>query len=310
MYRLQFKKILDNESLATISREMARETIPARFTLSYLGVSARVLKNWEDMGVLPDKDRPTRKHSFTFTELIWLFLVRELRDFGLPLKMISRARDQLLEQVDYTEYTVDEDVENTMAFLTVFNDFTPEDDKKLRQYLKDSQGELPDLPSFDTRKMSALHVMLMEALTGEVSFRIMVDKYGNVMEFSDILTDRYAREMLAWGSCIVIPLNNALRMFFQDTRSMDFLKVSGLLTQEEIAILELVRKGDITEATIKFRDGKPAQLSFAQEIRVQSSARIAEILARGAYQTLQITTQSGKISISKLTTKKKLDDKK
>ena len=56
-------------------------------------ISSRVLKHWHDRGILED-NRPKGKgwRKFSFTEVLWISIVSQLRNFGLDLKKIKKVK--------------------------------------------------------------------------------------------------------------------------------------------------------------------------------------------------------------------------
>jgi DNA-binding transcriptional MerR regulator len=59
-------------------------------------ISSRVLKHWHDTGILED-NRPKGKgwRKFSFTEVVWISIVSQLRNFGLDLKKIKKVKEYL-----------------------------------------------------------------------------------------------------------------------------------------------------------------------------------------------------------------------
>ena len=59
-------------------------------------ISSRVLNHWYDMGIVTD-DRPEGKgwKKFSLSEIIWLVIVKRLRNFGLDLQRIKQVKEQL-----------------------------------------------------------------------------------------------------------------------------------------------------------------------------------------------------------------------
>ena len=59
-------------------------------------ISSRVLKYWHDTEILED-NRPKGKgwRKFSFTEVVWISIVSQLRKFGLDLKKIKKVKEYL-----------------------------------------------------------------------------------------------------------------------------------------------------------------------------------------------------------------------
>lgn len=71
-----------------------------RLTVKDIGISSRVLNHWAKNKMLPEgtvSDDPEWKR-FSFIEFIWLELIVKMREFGLPLKTIARAKGWIMQR--------------------------------------------------------------------------------------------------------------------------------------------------------------------------------------------------------------------
>lgn len=69
-----------------------------RFSSKELGESYRVINHWTDLGLLPDdRDDDAKWRKFSIVDIVWTLIVKELRQFGLPLDKIRKARSDLFE---------------------------------------------------------------------------------------------------------------------------------------------------------------------------------------------------------------------
>ncbi|MEK7531823.1 MAG: MerR family transcriptional regulator [Patescibacteria group bacterium] len=60
-------------------------------------LSYRTLSHWRENNLLPDGVEPVGWHKFSFVEVIWVYVVKRLRDFGFPLEKIAKVKKQVLE---------------------------------------------------------------------------------------------------------------------------------------------------------------------------------------------------------------------
>jgi len=67
-----------------------------KYTIGDEAISSRVLKHWHDVGILDD-NRPKGKgwRKFSLTEVVWISVVSQLRNFGLDLKKIKKVKKYL-----------------------------------------------------------------------------------------------------------------------------------------------------------------------------------------------------------------------
>ena len=66
------------------------------YTIGEEKLSSRVLNHWYQEGIITD-DRPNNKgwKKFSFSEIVWMHIVRKLRKFGLDLKRIKAVKQQI-----------------------------------------------------------------------------------------------------------------------------------------------------------------------------------------------------------------------
>lgn len=83
----------DNPLLKKVSAFMNRPI----FTAGQMPVSYRVLNHWDKAGLLPEgivSEGSWRK--LTFVERVWVGVVAHLREFGVPLETIAKAKKHIL----------------------------------------------------------------------------------------------------------------------------------------------------------------------------------------------------------------------
>lgn len=82
-----------------------------RYTVGKTDVAYRVINHWDQLGLLPTGvkgDGGWRK--FTLPEIVWLKAIGRMREFGLPLEKIARAKveamewNEKIERYPYFEY--------------------------------------------------------------------------------------------------------------------------------------------------------------------------------------------------------------
>jgi DNA-binding transcriptional MerR regulator len=76
-------------------RELVNER---RYNVGETDITYRMIGHWDQYDLLP---QGLRQHSgwrkFTFVEMVWLRIVKRLRDFGMPLDKIALTRECILE---------------------------------------------------------------------------------------------------------------------------------------------------------------------------------------------------------------------
>lgn len=120
MSGLDFKKLRELQpELHKQAREERLEEV-AQYLLSYdfieilskdrflkeLQQSPRVLTHWKQSGIIPEKSSGKRKKEYSRTELIWLNLVSELRNLGLPIDLIKQLKESILDKSEDLEFSI------------------------------------------------------------------------------------------------------------------------------------------------------------------------------------------------------------
>jgi len=69
-----------------------------RYTVKATDVSYRVINHWEEKGILPENciDDGDGWRKFTFVEIVWLQVVKCLREYGLSLDLIKKVRESVM----------------------------------------------------------------------------------------------------------------------------------------------------------------------------------------------------------------------
>jgi len=69
-----------------------------RYTVKSTDVSYRVINHWEEKGLLPQNsvDDSDGWRKFTFIEILWLQVVKHLREFGFPLDLIKQVKEKVM----------------------------------------------------------------------------------------------------------------------------------------------------------------------------------------------------------------------
>ncbi len=69
-----------------------------RYDVSETDITYRMIGNWDQNGLLPPGVRQGLGwRKFTFIEMVWLRIIRHLRDFGLSLEKIELTRECILQ---------------------------------------------------------------------------------------------------------------------------------------------------------------------------------------------------------------------
>ena len=74
-----------------------------KYTIGTIGVTHRVLTNWEDKGVLlnPKSSKDEKWRKFDLSSVVWLKMVKDLRELNAPLDLINKMKEQVSYKYDF-----------------------------------------------------------------------------------------------------------------------------------------------------------------------------------------------------------------
>ncbi len=300
--------------------EVYEKLMEDNFGLSDLNITARVLKHWKDNGLLPDKESAIldvqdgvnqehadsergKRNKFNFFELIYLFIVQDLREFGFSLQKIKKIKNILLQKQDLFS-AIDnvkmEDIKrlekegvNTKSINKFFEN---------KDLIKQNSDEIPDF----YLKTTTINLIILTVLVAKFDLRIIITNNGSVTTERINTAGQVPRTLENAQPHIVLPIFLYLFRFLSIEKYKSFYLDFKLLDEQELLILEHVRSGRYKDITITFSEGDTIVLELTEELKIDNTKRLEEILLKGAYQDLQINTQKGEISYSKIKTKKKI----
>jgi len=106
-----------------------------KYPVSKTDASYRVINSWSEAGLLlGEEDRDNRWRKFSFLDLIWLEIIKELRAVGFGLEDLSRLKDCLFDN-EYVEKSGD------TTFFAFYTSRTQTEDVRLI-VLADGKGTL------------------------------------------------------------------------------------------------------------------------------------------------------------------------
>lgn len=280
--------------------EMEKEQFDEVFTLKDLGVSARVLQNWSENGLLIEKERgKDMNHRFNFIELMWLKIILELRRYGFPLEKIKRVKEYIVKSKTFPEifnWKTDEDIVNGIYTKWVNKNI----DMKEFSSIVFKHDVLKKIKS---RKFIPLQFLILNYLQERNKSKILITEDGEAVPYVEgqIIPD--LTELLDKESYLSIPIYKLVLNFIKDEKNFELIPQSGILTNEEIHILVLIRSGLFKDITITFKNNKPLYLEAKRNIDVVKEARLYELFLTGAYEEITVINKNGNIVSSTKITK-------
>ncbi|HLY72307.1 MAG TPA: MerR family transcriptional regulator [Puia sp.] len=286
------------------------ELVLPRFTISEIGITHRWITHWDNQGLLDNRRDGNEWRRFSFVEYIWLRLIVRLRDFKMPLSNIKQVKKFLF--ASSSGYLIQEITENLIfqiknGGLSVPSKYTTENyEKEIR---KDFARNKTIFKYFNN-----LFWIIFTILANRKPYCLVItDKgvCGNLL-FADEVTTEFSmkailRDIVNYDFTI-INLHKIVEEFFTNEKiSETIIEKISILSDKEKQIIELIRKGDFKELSIKLKDNKEYLVGIKRNKSIDKiTNEVSSIINRNKYQEIKLVTEKGKIVNAEITEKIKI----
>ncbi len=297
----------------SVEPEKFEELFEKRFSLADLKISSRVLRHWSKYGLLPDENAeknqtnapeepvPTKKRNrFNFVDLIYLNILQDLRLFGVSLPKLLEIKEFLLYEYDYFELldTITNSDLDQLKSAGINTEMIGEVIEH-KQEMKEYKELFPD----SIRYTTVLSLILQGAILSKVDIRLIVTYDGRLsLEILNSIGQSVGQPFKQMPH-IAIPIFHYLAQFVSINRYRDLFLEYRLLNDQELVILDLVKKGKYKEISIRPSKDNIITMELTEELKIENEARVRDILLKGGYQEIQLKTVKGLITYSEVTTK-------
>jgi len=294
--------------------EFSSIAITKEFIVQDVEISSRVFNHWVKEGIVDIPASNTRVvHTFNMVELIWLKLIKRLRDFGYPIEKIRILKEFLLTPFDFGIILKNLSQTQKSRFLERIDKAFLKNDAGKQKLKKSLEKELENLKENDPSLLTCtLFLIITEFLFYRRNVRLLIDMNAKcLIETGDPDYPGMEDEMPQTGfdddSYLNISLVSLFRSIIADKRNIQYIKENKLLNENELHILSLIREGKAKSITIKFKNQKPNIIEVTQEKKIYAEARLSEVMLNRGYQDITIKTENGNIAVTNITTKRKLN---
>jgi DNA-binding transcriptional MerR regulator len=300
-----YLKAIDEFSAIAISKE---------FIVQDVEISSRVFNHWVKEGIVDVTASNTRVvHTFNLVELIWLKLIKRLRDFGYPIEKLKILKDFLITPYDFGSLLKNLTKAEKVKFLKRIDKAFLKDDSEKQKLKKTVEIEFESIRENDpSLKICFMFMIITEFLLYRRDVRLLIDLNAKfVIDTGDVDNFNLENEMkqieFDGESYLNISLISLFRSIVMDEKNIKYIKENRLLNENELHILSLLREGKAKSITIKFKNQKPNIIEVTQEQKIYAEARLSEVMLNRGYQDIIIKTENGNIAVTNITTKKKLN---
>lgn len=260
-----------------------------KYRLANIGISHKTSFDWRAHGVYLQEKTTKARMKYSPIEYIWLLMVKELREFGLPLKSITHLKSLVLEPLNMKEI---------MSVFGHFNNplINPKDVKQSRgsDELIDSKLELVNLIEKlqDNIVESMFTSMLISILLQKEDYILYIKKDG------ECLIETIEQDNLK----LITPQNNFKKETCLRIRLKTFVK--EFLEKEEVKEYDLPEKVDKKSMPIIEKLEFKSKKGFG-EIPEQVYHHIEQIMSKSNFKSMVYYTEDGnEMSINRIEDKK------
>lgn len=261
-----------------------------QFSLKDIGVSARVHNSWRSAGIIPNAEPDGKWVSYNFYQYLWLRIVNDLREFGLPIEAILHWKEILFADLPETPQGINEKTESFMA-----------------NFLEQRHGIKVEGPIYTQENYNEGKSLAQSPFNGLVYnylyLRSNTSFYFYLDGFVDVWSDVHEQtnpdlKPPTDEPHIVIPLGHYILEFLTDENKAEYLKTLPILTYEEKEVLQAMRNQQLKELTVKFiQDGKSRKIDIITkadgELTEEQTKQIMRILSLGNYQNISLKKHNG-----------------
>ena len=259
-------------------------------------VNSRQLNYWlEEMKLLPEKEeRGWRK--FSFVELSWLKIISELREFGVGFDIIKKLKEDLFFTPEPNN--LKEIIIQNQHLLDKLNAKSKnKDEKKILTFLKGISEIKEELDA-----ASGIPVLLTY-LQGIIYMRspghILINNEGEHLFIVEKIREVYMQNedyrFFLMQSHISISLTDIVQFYITKDNFDDEI-VRSFLTDEELALLEIIRNEKLKSLTISFNEKNEIKSVDLLKIKnIDVTSRLSHLFLTNGYEEIKIVTQKGKV---------------
>lgn len=188
--------------------ETLRFATTKQYGLVNLGITDKMSFDWRKAGVYLQDKKTKYRMKYSPVEYIWLLLVKECREFGLPIKSVIRLKDFLLGAIDVEKLLLAIQDSKADSEIVIVQEASEDED------LDRTVSKQNIVPLEDHIVNSMFTSMIVSTLLKEKEYVLFLKKDGlclietlgeSELNFSGFLSE----------SCLMIPFNTIVGAFLE-----------------------------------------------------------------------------------------------
>lgn len=286
MVQFEIDEFFDVKSIEKTA-QLYEKLIEDRFYVSNTGISYRTINHWNEKGLI----RCSRKNEggdrrFSFADFVWIKIVNELRSFGVSIPTIKKITDEI-----YTHLPIQKIFEIINNNYESVKNLCGQDNDDFLEFLKNKDYENVDLTDI---KISYLHLLIADAISGREPMSIIVIKSGEWFPFNPTKEKLYSDEVInkrRFSSHISICLLDIIFQFFKSETVIRFMKDFKLISPLEQKMLDELESDSFNKVSVFYKTEKYTPLEIKKSKTAKS--QLLQIIRDRQYSHFIITDVNG-----------------
>lgn len=284
-----------------------------QFSLKDAGITSRVFNNWRKEGIIPESPEDGKWAYFDFIQYLWLQIIKDFRQFGLPLVTIAKVKDFLFDE-DFLQGSFNEE-QKTLVKETLEeklgHPFTDEEVQDLEKEIKFLENNHRN--TFLPYRLSCI---VLDHFMYRSKVNLTISLSGQVSTWSEKINRQ--REEID-EPYITVPLHYYFSKFISEKTKTEFSKpgtaVIPVISEEEAKVLKALRSELDQEVTVKYRSDEQYQIielttKRGKDLPTQQAKEIVERLYGKEEYRFSIRPKKGGYSYLEITKRKRIKTRK
>jgi hypothetical protein len=251
------------------------------------GINGRNFQWWTDEKVLEENNNKAGR--LTFVDFVWVKMVEQLRQFGVPLPLIAVLRKKLFDNIKIKGLTdKGERVINYIDTLPV----SKEEKRKLLEFIPpDAEIKPSDI------QMSLLQLVLLQSILKRkpLAFAFFLDgTYLIIDKEGEHLMNQKDLYRLETEHHIRINVAKIVSEFLSSDLAFATVPDIHLLTYPENKLYEAIRSGEYESIVVHFKEKKVKSLELKKNASVQR--KIIDVLNENRFSEIIVKKHNGQIT--------------
>lgn len=262
--------------------------------LSFMDNHLRTLSYWgSEVNILPPTDPQEKRRKYSFVDLVWLGVVRELRRFGMEKDKILVLKEALYSTSDSSGLLdlIKSNRKRAEALLMQQFGANALQIKTMVDYLLSKEHDLA------ARNYTHLYHCVMTTLVRRVPFSLLITPEGDHCPFDHsqlevlLQNDEFLRYFRSHH--LSVSLSDVVSFFLSTPYIQDDLK-QRVFTPEEWNLIEHIRKEKPLSIKVDFsEDGRVETIEVTRKVYASLEQRLSELIAKGTYGKIEVLYRNG-----------------